>query len=539
MIMWWLPVALLVLQLTPPAQPASPPTTGTGGIRGQVLDTESGQAIPRAAVTLRLLGSGRPVTWQTVADGEGRFEFHNLPAGQLMVTASAGEHRETHQGGFTSSSLKLANGEIRADVTVKLTRAFAISGRLLDEDGAPLAGMGVSARSRTAMRSATSDDRGLFRIFGLLPGRYVVCANPGIGPRPPNVTTVSRAQRYIRTCQPSALTEAEAQTTTLGGSDVDGIEIRVRRSPVYSISGTVLDSKGELVPKASVSLTRHEPNATSGMGTIAVPAPDGNFVFSGAAPGEYVVGAMIGGTDGRPEERGRTPIRVDADDVNGVLLTLRGPATVSGRLVFEDGVPAQPGAKMMVMAERDTAAHYVGPFVNVHPAEVTSDMTFTLSGLFGPFRLHVSGLRSDWIVKSMHYRGADITDEAVEFTTDPRHQVEIVLTGRTAQVSGFVMDENLKPAFGAMVLLIPADSTRRPREWYRLTTSTTAKDGKYTRSGVRPGDYLIAAVSRVQYEALQRSSSDVDVLAKYGERISLVENDKLTMNLRVVTLPDR
>ena len=30
----------------------------------------------------------------------------------------------------------------------------------------------------------------------------------------------------------------------------------------------------------------------------------------------------------------------------------------------------------------------------------------------------------------------------------------------------------------------------------------------------------------------------IDVLAKSGERISLVENDRLTVNLRIVTLPE-
>jgi protocatechuate 3,4-dioxygenase beta subunit len=540
--------ALLLHASQRPMAPAAP-TTGTAVLRGQITDTETGQPIPRAVVTVRLFREGPPLGWQNFADAEGRFEFLNLPAGRVEVSATAGEHRATHlaESGRSSpgppnslSVLTLGEGEVRENVNIALPRAFAISGRLVDEDGAPLAGMSAGAlrlqgqRPVNSGRSAPTDDRGLFRIFGLSPGQYVVCAQPGLGPRTMNVTTVSRAQRYTKTCHPSAETEMDAQITTVTGFDVDGVEIRVRRGYVYTISGNLLDANGQPVQQANIGLTELERGAIRG--GISVQAADGRFVFTGVVPGEYALQGTIAGTDGRPEERGHLPVRIDTADVEGVVVALKKPAAVTGRVVFEDGPPARVGAPLTVVVHVDRSAQHMGSST-VRPAPVGDDLTFTLGGLFGRNRLDVQGISGGYVVKSIHYKGEDITDAAAEFTTDPRHQIEIVLTSRTAQVSGLVTDEHLRPAADAAVLLIPADPGRRPAELYRLRMTMTSKEGRFSHPRVRAGDYLLVAVARRQFEELSQHPASAELLARHGERVSLVEHDRLTMDLRVVTLP--
>jgi hypothetical protein len=145
----------------------------------------------------------------------------------------------------------LADGDVRENTDVALWRAMAIEGRVVDELGEPMAGVDISAHTAgpgqrpdvSGPYHFSSDDRGLFRIYGLAPGRYTVCANPR--------NFVAMPQRSIRdspirTCYPAAVIEADAQEVTVANGDVGGLEIRVQRSRTFTVSGTALDSSGRL-----------------------------------------------------------------------------------------------------------------------------------------------------------------------------------------------------------------------------------------------------------------------------------------------------
>ena len=143
-----------------------------------------------------------------------------------------------------------------------------------------------------------------------------------------------------------------------------------------------------------------------------------------------------------------------------------------------------------------------------------------------------------WVVKSIRYDGQDITDGPAEFATDPGKQIEIVLTSRVATLTGTVTDDGGKPATGAMVFLLPADPKLGSEELFRYRAYRTLDGGQFRTGGIRPGDYLVVAVNAEQTEALMRQRPKAERLAKYAEQISLTENDKLTITLRVVSLPD-
>src|SRR6185436_19688788 len=88
-----------------------------------------------------------------------------------------------------------------------------------------------------------TDDRGRMRIPGLMPGRYVVCADTwDIG----GTETVKNPvrERLLRTCYPSAANEADAEPIVVGSRPVEEIEIRMRRGRTFTISGIVLDAAG-------------------------------------------------------------------------------------------------------------------------------------------------------------------------------------------------------------------------------------------------------------------------------------------------------
>lgn len=174
-----------------PVRPAGPPPVGMlpltprprGALLGQVVDATTGRPVPRAIV--RITGTG--VAQTRVADDKGRFYFTDLPDTDLGLTAAKtgffdGAYGK-HRAGGTGIPLTMANGQWQTDLRIELFKAAAIGGIVSDETNEALPGVRVRAWRREftegreqlvpAGESAT-DDQGMYRVFGLMPGDYVL-----------------------------------------------------------------------------------------------------------------------------------------------------------------------------------------------------------------------------------------------------------------------------------------------------------------------------------------------------------------------------
>jgi hypothetical protein len=167
----------------PLALSQAPPT---GIVVGRVVDGSTGATIQDAVVTL----AGRGVTSAPVLTSpSGGFLFEAVPAGVLALSAArAGYSGGAYGQKFVESAgqrLEFHTAERLTGVELRLWRNAALSGRVVDEVGDPVVGLPVFAyrqrfiagrRGFDASQPFTShtDDRGSFRIAGLLPGQYVV-----------------------------------------------------------------------------------------------------------------------------------------------------------------------------------------------------------------------------------------------------------------------------------------------------------------------------------------------------------------------------
>ena len=536
-------VAALLAVIFSLAQAAPSPAAGTAVVRGRVVDKASGEPLARALVSLRSVGdhSAR----QHFTDDRGRFEFLGLVAGSYELRAAAGAHRTTHVAityGFNAdgvgSLLYLKDGEDRSDLVVELPRALAISGRVLDSAGEPLAMVNITVRSRnaggpTTMRSRSTDDRGAFRVFGLAPGEYVVCTEIRSGPI---FGLGTRATAYyLPACYPAATDAVDATPVRVVDVDVDGIEIRMPRTSLREIRGAVITPSGAPPENASISLTRLEESGASGTTTRL--QPGGLFTISNVRPGSYYVAAQTGRgswqDDDREPQWGSIPVEVTTSDVDGLLIVLKPGAVLRGRVTYEDP-PDRPGRGPLrvVQGFGRTAINRPGG----RAATVAEDGTFELSGLFGEVALSVEGQPPGYVVKSVRYRGRDITHVPTEFESDPGQPVDIVLTNRTAQLSGRVLDETGKPVAQAVIVRFPADPARWKgfRDWH----GANVYNGSFGLTGLTAGDHLIAAVSRDDYSRLSMPD-DIERLAPVAERVTVTERDRRTLDLRVTTIPPR
>jgi protocatechuate 3,4-dioxygenase beta subunit len=535
-------VAVILQAPQPPPRDAAAPAQ-TAAIRGRVLDATTRQPIPGARLTLAAAAGGA-ADHQALTDLDGRYEFSSLPPGAYVLAASPGDMRATHLARFLDASsppaagrtplprpFKLRPGETRTGADILLTPARAIEGTVLGETGEPIANAQVTAHTAEgdlAGSARQTDDRGFFRVFGLAPGEYRVCARVDSEAPSPNTD----GSRLARTCYPESPDDRGAARVPVSSSDATGITIRMVRSSTYTVTGSVVDAAGAAAVNANVVLSRRTPDGTTYAARVEM---QGNaFTARGVLPGEYVLEASIGASaDGliSPRERGFMPLAVGSDLSGLVIATGRG-GTVRGHVVFEGSPPAHRG--LTIQSRQEDVATSSGDGRTAHAA-VGPDGSFTLPHLFGPQLLSVQGLPTGWFVKTISQKERDITDTATLFGEHTEgSEVRILVSDRGAQLSARVRDPDGAPADVCTVVLVPVRAMR----WSAAIGGLGgfAQNGECRVGNVRPGEYYILAPVPDDLPLLLRSSVLPPEVAARGRKIRVEAGERRTVELQQIRL---
>jgi hypothetical protein len=389
-----------------------------------------------------------------------------------------------------------------------------------------------------SMRS--TDDLGRFRIIGLTPGRYALCAE--VPDRVLIGNGTSAIERPVSTCNSAESAQEQRPFVTIRRTEVEGVEIRLPRRRTFTIAGVVLDSTGQPADRPMVNFTTYTTHGSSGSGTTA--GSDGRFVIRNVLPGLYSVGAQLGGpelpADRRELELAYAPVTVAASDVSGLVLTMAKAVSVTGRIVFEGTItpPARSPGYGPMLLRVVLEGSSVRQFDASGSGQVLDDMTFQLNKLFGRRVLTVLNIPSGWMLKSVTYRGKDVTDVPTDFqpVADPS-QLEVLISNRGAVVTGRVLDDSGNPVRGR-VLMVPADRAR----WLALGQATSvasiAGTGAFVLPPQRPGEYAALAIDATEALPLSQNAAFFERIVKSGQRLSLTESDRRTVDLRITKLPD-
>jgi len=272
---------------------------------------------------------------------------------------------------------------------------------------------------------------------------------------------------------------------------------------------------------------------------------DGTFAFNNIAPGNYIVQASINGPAvpaanvPTSQQFAEASVTVGGDDPAPIELRLSRGATVMGRVVYEgiaESFPPYAGIQLAVVpaaADRDPLVS-----ASTNGFALLSDNTFEYRGVFGRSFLSVRPRGETWYVKSITYLGQDLTDSAFDFgITETFRDVEIVISGAGAMVTGRVTDDRAAPVRDYTVAFIPTDRSKwtiRSR-WFR--TARAMQDGAFRVTGIVPGDYWVVAVNRLDGSEVAgdlQNPEVLDALASRGQRITLGEGQSPAMTLRLV-----
>ena len=430
---------------------------------------------------------------------------------------------------------------------------------------APGANAGTSSADLRAASEAARAERLLVDAGAgqqLVAGRYAV---------PPPPAADGRRLAYPIAFYPNVVTPADATPIELGASeDRSGVDFQLLAVRTSRLSGIVQGPADavsnlllRLVPLGLEELGQGSEAATT------VTLADGRFTFLDVPAGSYVLetrhhmlelthtsmddmatavpapvafpaqSASAGGVTAsapgvsfsalsdwaKTSQYGQ--MRVDAAnrDVDDIVLTLRRPASLSGRFEWAPGVKPATGSPWVVLEPADGRRSLGMP--QVRGGSIGAAM-FTLDGMMpGDYVLRVRGAS----VASITWDGRDYTDRPFDGTAgEDFKDVVVTLTTATSSIRGVVTDGAATLTSGAAVIAFPVERERWSKYGLnptRLKSVLTTPEGRYRLDGLPAGEYYLHAVPASQ----ERAWIDPAFLASHAGRAARVRIDRHDMTI--------
>jgi hypothetical protein len=503
LLLCWLPT----IAQTSSAQEAKP-----GTISGMVVN-QSGRPLPNARISLRRWGLMEPESIHTTTDREGKFEVSGLQTVNYQIFA--------YLEGYVSLLRDLDDTQpavYRAgdSVTLVLTKSGVITGAVTNQAGEPIVGVNVralmvpaanrfpNAYSRTGQADLT-DDRGIYRIYGLPEGTYVVWA--GGGGEENYSSNVDPFADDIPTYAPASTRDTAQEIIVRAGAETNGVDIQYRGGSGHAVSGSARGPEGTQLPGFGIFMT-----SVSGPGwqtRSSQGANDRGFVFQGVDDGDYSVTAVSQSPDGELMFSDPKQIKVRGADVTGVELIVQPTSSVSGRVVLEETKTAECSDKQRpIFTETLVSALINQPtrWLLSPTANADERGNVLLKNLLpGRYFFTTQYFAKDWYLKSLSFAPSETAntkagkplDAARTWTTlkpgDRLNGLTIILAQGAASLRGQIaLSDGESLAEKMNVYLVPAEKEAADNPLRFYVESVTA-EGKVSLNNLAPGRYLVFA----------------------------------------------
>ncbi len=496
----WFAAAILCAAASPlRAQPGLPQKSVPRGcaIQGLVTDADTGQPLEGAAIAT--VAPAAADSRRAHSDATGRFAITDASPSPLRVMVQLPGYAPARR------RVACAEGQDLKGLDFALRRPPVLAGRVVGQDGRPVAGARVQAWTRRFRRgqpyfafagSGRSDDRGMYSVSVSTAEEsefvYVGVSAPAPGllqgspsRQSPRRTAPVQAQAFW----PNASSIELAQPVPVhAGQRRDGLDLILTDAAGYCVVGSVSALHGA---HRSVVLHQVSPgwrNALTG-GAAA-----GAFEFCGLPPGPYEIVAL--GCD-QPEGPGsqraaslaRARFTIADSDLDLGTLPPEAAITVPGEVALDgarhdEAVPSG----IRVRFERAEGASYMGEETE---AAVGPTGGFQIPRVLpGDFWLEVEGLPDGVYVKEARMGGLDVLDVPFSVTGET---LTISLGLDAATLSGVVAAPGGNPAADVRVVLAREDF---PASGCPLAASVlTDQNGGFRLPGLAPGAYRVAALA--------------------------------------------
>jgi len=338
---------------------------------------------------------------KATTDDEGNYSLAGLAAGRYSVMPIAKAF--VAAGGDTfkqpgRQTVNVAENESITKIDFALVRGGVITGRITDLEGGPIIGevVNIAAKGDSGdplpfatfpTRRNQTDDRGVYRIYGVAPGSYRVsvgqAASGGGGITIPGMG----GSQYAKTFYPGVTEESKATVIEIvEGTEVANIDITPGKSDRgFSASGRVVDAEsGNPVASAyigyrSLNADNQQPGDMSFTG-IRTDA-NGKFRLDGMQPGHYSA-VVVGMGQDNSSYSDPAPFDVSDGDVTGIEIKVRRGATIEGVAIIENKVDPEAAALLQSVS---LFAYVVDAKSTSAPSfsrgKINPDGSFQLAGL--------------------------------------------------------------------------------------------------------------------------------------------------------------
>ncbi len=513
--------------------------SGKAAANAKIVITEikdgSGPANQDIPISSQGLHAGESYVVQT--DAEGRYRLTNLPEGryetQAMLKGCVKEKRSQRE--LLVESFSLNEGESRENVDFTLVRGGVITGRVTDADGRPLIARLISLQVVDGQGQKTdapglqevadhqikadmfqTDDRGVYRIYGLRARRYLVSA--GGDSNSAMSLLAGSGGEYPRTWYPDATDENQAKIIEVDtGGEVTGVDIKLGGAKrTYEAAGRVVDDETSNPIAGSGIVCAKLKGADESVNTAGAAFggfcgktktdEQGNFRLVGLAPGQYqlILGdyeSVLAGS-GSDHYSDGAKLEIQSSDVAGVEIRAKRGARISGVVVVED---ADTSAKrilsqMMIMAalppqpyevNESEIASAMAPIIS----RIGSDGGFVLKGVRpGKVTLQVNGLtESQFKILRIERGGGQISDGIIVSGREAITGVRVILGKGSGVIRGQV-----NVAGGALPngfqMEVGADRIKDSISADLSASGIVDNKGRFVLEGLLPGEWVLTLI---------------------------------------------
>ena len=522
-------MALLLISPSPVAQsPRSSSSdepaevSSTGAITGRVIN-ESGQPLPDAMVSIRGYGTAAP-NQVIITNRNGTFEASGLDRLVYQVSALAPAYTTLPRD---PDSTQAAYYRVGDSLTLVLLKGGVITGRVTTSADDPVVGVRVRAlmirdgngqpsRYGGTIRENATDDRGVYRIYGLPTGTYLVMTSGSSFAGFSINAYDTDAPTYV----PSSTRDTAAEINVRAGEETANVDIRYRGEPGRIVSGIANGPQPAEPAGFNIILTSiQDAGSQWSSSTYQYPGARG-FSFSGVADGDYDVTARMSFPTGEATLSEPKRIKVRGADITGLEITTKPLAVISGRMVLEDSKAAEcEGKRRPLFAETLVSAWHnekdkakdQPQFIWSLGAPSSPDKQGNISlRNLAPGQYHFIPRFSAkyWYLQSISLQasaapGAKSTqanreiDAARNWTTlktgDRLSGLVIKLSEGAASLQGKItVREGEQSPARLYVYLVPAER-EKAEDVLRFYAAPVLSDGKLMLNNLAPGRYLILA----------------------------------------------